>query len=171
MRVGSQHLAGSAVRPSVFQLSIMETPLKPSHAKSERSIPTEHRDRRRSALQGPAESYSQPPEVWALLEWVKSTLDFSPYRRTRAGFSRWRWQTAGVSAASAPSDSAPSQLNDYGVHSDRSRATIDDADGVVARSQTGHSGYRLLGLARARRGQIYCRAGLAVNLNLDRSCA
>ena len=62
-------------------------------------------------------------------------------------------------------------LNDYGVHSDRSRATIDDADGVVARSQTGHSGYRLLGLARARRGQIYCRAGLVVNLNLDRSCA
>src|SRR5450759_1283620 len=54
-------------------------------------------------------------------------------------------------------------------HSYRSGATIDDADGVLARCQTGHLTHQLLGLARARGGKVRRRASLAVNLDLDLS--
>jgi hypothetical protein len=64
-----------------FELNRRETPPKPPHCEPERSIPTERRDRRQIAPQGPPESASQPPEVRGL-EKGGYALDFSPYRST-----------------------------------------------------------------------------------------
>jgi hypothetical protein len=69
----------------VFQLSKTETPRKSLRCESERSILTEHRERRRIALQGRAKSASQPPESRVWLEAGRYALDFSPYRRLLTG--------------------------------------------------------------------------------------
>jgi hypothetical protein len=68
----------------VFHLVHETLQVASSRCEPARSIPTEHRERRRSALQGPAESASQPPEARGQVETVEHALDFSPYRR-RAG--------------------------------------------------------------------------------------
>jgi len=68
--------------------------------------------------------------------------------------SSWFWAEHIGNGWSTVLDGDHRLVDDDGVHGYRSRATIDDTDGVSARSQRGHREHRLLGLTCARGGEI-----------------